>query len=669
MIVEIAFPIPVDKTFSYSIPENLQSKVNKGTRVRAPFGRRELTGWVTGMDVETKIKKIKTINGVVDEESLVSPELFSLARWLADYYVCALGQALDTVVSHNFRPVKSRIKEIQTTRNLSAWIPLPEQKSIIDEIAGAISTNSFSAFLLKGDSDTGKTEVYMQCVAAVQENGGSSIFLVPEISLIPQFIRMFEERFGSGRVGVWHSRLSLGQRYTVRESCRKGEIDVLIGTMSAVFLPFRKLGLIVVDEEHDSSYKHDRAPLYNARDVAVKRAELEKTVVLLGSSTPSFESYYRAGKGEYKLLNLSRRIGRQALPSVRIIDMKDGFRGPGKYFKLSSELYRALEERIKRKEQVILFLNRRGYFRYVMCRKCASVMKCPDCNIPLVYHVEGNALKCHYCSYRMPMPRICPECRSEKISSSKSGTQRIEKELKEKVPDARIARLDSDALKNSKSAEKIFSDFRSGKTNVLIGTQLVAKGWDFPGVSLVGVISADELLYLPDFRANERFFSTMVQAAGRSGRGAVKGEILIQTYNPSNDVIKKIMNFDYPLFYADEMKIRKDLGYPPYSQLVNIVIAGKDEQTVIKYSEKVKEALDTLVSEDAHFKNEEFLTMLGPVPSAFSTLRGNFRWQIIIKRMPPFDDFRLQNILRKMLLSVDSKKFKIKVDIDPANML
>ncbi len=671
MIVEIAFPIPVDRVFTYSVPETIQSKIKEGIKVRAPFGRRDMTGWVVNTAARTGIKNLKDIRGVVEDELMITPPLLALARWMSGYYICSLGQALDAVLSHNFRPVKSRIIKsiVQPAGNMTAWIPLPEQKEIIGRIRKDIFKKVFSPFLLKGGSDTGKTEVYMQCIAAVQETGRSSVFMVPEISLTPQFIRMFEERFGRDRVGVWHSRLSQGQRYEVRESCRKGKLDVLIGTMSAVFVPCRDLGLIIVDEEHDSSYKHDRTPLYNTRDVAVKRAELEGTVVLLGSSTPGFESFYRAENGEYELLNLSQRIGREELPSVKVVDMKEGLVGPGKYFRLSSKLYRAIEDRINRKEQVILFLNRRGYFRHVMCRGCGEVVKCPECNVPLVYHVRKTVLRCHYCGYKRAMPRACPECRSGNIRFSGSGIQRIEEELGKKIPGARIARLDSDALKKRGNAEKIISDFSNGRINVLIGTQLVAKGWDFPGVSLVGVVSADELLYLPDFRANERFFSTIAQVAGRSGRGAVRGEIYIQTYNPSDEVFGKIADYDYLSFYRDEMKIRKELGYPPFSQLVNITISGKSEKDVEEFAGKAGKILNELVSGREYFSSPDDIIILGPGPAPFSILRGNHRWQIIIKRKPPLDSLQLQNMLKKMLSLIRSKKVKIKIDIDPVNML
>ena len=676
MIAEVAFPIPVKKLFSYSVPENLQDKMKKGARVLAPFGSRDSIGWLVNVvnavnPPETdKILKLKNIKEVIDAEPLITEQLFELAMWIAEYYVCHLGLVLDAIISHNFNPAGKMASEkaLRIEKKLSAYIPLQEQKEIIEDIKKGIYSNNFKSYVLKGDSDTGKTEIYMQCMAAAQEEKKTALLLVPEIALTEQFVRMLEERFGKERVGVWHSKISKGKRLATWQACRQGNVDVVIGTMSAIFLPFKNTGLIIVDEEQDSSYKQDRMPFYNVRDVAIKRAELEKAVVILSSSTPSMETYYKAENNEHKLLTITQRIGQEELPCIKVVDMRENVRIYGRPYGLSAELYRAIKERVSRKEQVILFLNRRGYFRQVLCKTCGTAIRCPDCGALLVYYMENKSLFCHHCSCRKTFCGTCPECKSRNIVFSGSGTQRIEKELSEKVPGIRIARLDSDAVKKKEAAEQIFYDFRRGRTDVLIGTQLVVKGWDFPGVTLVGILSADELLCLPDFRSSERFFSTIVQAAGRSGRGNKRGEVYIQTYDPLNKMFKKIINYDYLSFYRDELIIRRELAYPPFSQLVNIIIYGKNEDEVKKISAKVKSEIDAFSMEG----DKNNIAALGPAsaPAGFSKPKGSFRRQIIVKRiLHSTEECRFQKLLEKLQAAAQASSVRIKIDVDPVNML
>jgi len=510
------------------------------------------------------------------------------------------------------------------------------------------------SFLLAGLNDTGKTEVYLEAIAFAREKGKGSVFLVPEISLTPQFIRIFRERFGGERIGVWHSRLLEGEKYAVRERVRNGDMDVVVGTRSAVFMPFPRLGLIIVDEEHDSSYKEEQKPMYNTRDVASKRAVLEDAVLVLGSATPSLESYYRAKNGEHRLIALTERMGTEEMPSVKIVDMAKA----KKYGILSEELYRAVNTRLARKQQAMLFLNRRGYFRSVSCGQCGFAVKCPRCNVALVYHFERRELYCHYCNFRARPPLRCPDCGNKKFIYSGMGTQRIEKELKNSFPDAVIERMDSDVLKEKGRAERIFSDFSRGRIDILVGTQLISKGWDFPGLTLAGIVSVDEIMNMPDFRAAEKVFSSIVQVAGRTGRGSVRGEAIVQTYNPSHYGVRLASGYEYDSFYEEELRLRKALSYPPFSRLVNIMVKGRDEKKVIRTSEKIKNAL---------LGKFPSIDVLGPGPAALPMLSGNYRWQMLVK-LPLSSDFCVRKALENagMLRQYGTK---ISIDVDPVNML
>jgi len=450
-----------------------------GRRIVVPFGPKERIGYVIQGLTRSRIQGVKMIKEVVDKEPLISTNLLELAKWISKYYVCSLGQALDAILPHNFQPVRPREKVEKTkVKVFPAFIPSPQQRRILKPIQNNIKEKNFTVFLVHGVTDSGKTEVYLQAIAQAQEVGRQSIFLVPEISLTPQFLSIFEQRFGSSRIGLWHSRLSQGDRYRTWQSAYQGKIDIMIGARSAIFAPFPNLGLIIVDEEHDTSYKQEKRPLYHTRELAGKRAELERATLVLGSATPSLEAFYRAltGVKPYKLLTLPERIYKRALPSVDVVDMREEIKKRNTQGVLSQKLSEAITERLKKGEQVILFLNRRGYSTFILCRECGFVLKCPNCNVSMVYHFDEQKVKCHYCNHRDEAPRFCPRCGSKKIRYFGTGTEKVEQVVMRMFPRAKVMRMDIDTMHYRYAAEKIFNAFRQRKVDILVGTQLVAKG-------------------------------------------------------------------------------------------------------------------------------------------------------------------------------------------------
>jgi len=631
-----------------------------GRRIVVPFGPKERIGYVIQGLTRSRIQGAKMIKEVIDEEPLISTNLLELAKWISKYYVCSLGQALDVILPHNFQPVKPREKVKKTEKKVfPAFIPSPQQRRILKPIQNNIKEKNYTVFLVHGVTDSGKTEVYLQAIAQAQEVGRQSIFLVPEISLTPQFLSIFEQRFGSSRIGLWHSRLSQGDRYRTWQSAYQGKIDIMIGARSAIFAPFPNLGLIIVDEEHDTSYKQEKRPLYHTRELAGKRAELERATLVLGSATPSLEAFYRAltGVKPYKLLTLPERIYKRSLPSVDVVDMREEIKKRNTQGPLSQKLSEAITERLKKGEQVILFLNRRGYSTFILCRECGFVLKCPNCNVSMVYHLDEQKVKCHYCNHRDEAPRFCPRCGSKKIRYFGTGTEKVEQVVMRMFPRAKVMRMDMDTMHYRYAAEKIFNAFRQRKVDILVGTQLVAKGWDFPQVTLVGIISADTALNLPDFRSAERTFSLITQVAGRSGRGTKGGEVIVQTYNPDHYSIRLALKHDYHSFYEREMEFRKELNYPPVTNLVLILVRGKEEKKVITTSEKIGSLLKREINR---------ATILGPAPAVLDKIAGKYRWQIIVKTTDMKD---IGEFFQRHSLGFEEKGIEISVDVDPLNML
>ena len=658
--VSVVFPMPFNRIFHYSLPSELEAERLVGRRVTAPFGTKERIGYIVDSTIRSGLKGLKIIEEIVDKEPLISTNLLELAKWVSKYYVCSLGQVLDTILPHNFRPIRPMEKvKRREMRVFSAFIPSPQQKRILKPIQNNIKEERFAVFLIHGVTDSGKTEVYLQAIAQAQDVGRQSIFLVPEISLTPQFLSIFEQRFGFSRIGLWHSRLSQGERYRTWQSAYQGKIDIIIGARSAIFAPFPNLGLIIIDEEHDTSYKQEKRPLYHTRELAEKRAELERATVVLGSATPSLEGFYRAltGVKPYRLLTLPERIYEKSLPSVHVVDMREELKKRNNRGVLSLRLSEAISERLKRGEQIILFLNRRGYSTFILCRECGFALKCPNCNVSMVYHFNEKRIKCHYCNYHDEAPRFCPRCGSRKIRYFGTGTEKVEQVVRKTFPRAKVMRMDIDTMRYKYAAQKIFNAFRQRKVNILVGTQLVAKGWDFPDVTLVGVISADTALNLPDFRSAERTFSLITQVAGRSGRGTKGGEVIVQTYNPDHYSIKMALEHDYRSFYEREMEFRKELDYPPITNLVTVLVKGKAEEKVMTASEKIGSLLKREIGQ---------ATILGPAPAVLNKIAGKYRWQIIIKTT---DMKCISEFFQRHYLGFEERGIEIIVDVDPLSML
>ncbi|NTU50792.1 MAG: primosomal protein N', partial [Desulfobulbaceae bacterium] len=492
----------------------------------------------------------------------------------------------------------------------------------VGHITGALDSEAFKTLLLHGITGSGKTWVYIEALRHALSLGKTAIVLVPEISLTPQTASRFRHHFGD-KIRVLHSGMSDSEKYEAWQSLRQGKAQIALGPRSAVFAPLSNVGLIIVDEEHESSYKqYDKSPRYNGRDVAIMRAKFENAVCLLGSATPSIESYQNAISGKYDLLTLSKRADEASVPELKIIHLPKDRRVSSS---ISETLYTEIKKRLELQEQVILFQNRRGFSGSVQCKDCGHIYKCSDCNVPMVYHLRENHLRCHYCGRTADMIDQCPSCGSENLAYKSSGTERIEQELQQLFPTEKILRMDLDTTTKKGSHSKILQSFRDGKASILLGTQMVAKGLDFPNVTLVGVLLADIGLMLPDFRANERLYSLLLQVAGRAGRSQKKGEVFLQVYNLDNDLFRLLLLGDYATFFSYESEIRKMLSYPPYARLAKIEFSGPEEKSVNQSAQFFLKQLC------ANIDTENF-EILGPVPAVLAKLKGKYRYQIIIKQ-------------------------------------
>lgn len=496
-----------------------------------------------------------------------------------------------------------------------------EQRKVVGELMDLFRSGGHRVALLHGITGSGKTEVYMRLIEHVVQGGKQVIVLVPEIALTPQMVERLYSRFG-GQIAVLHSRLSSGERYDEWRRIKLNKSKIIVGARSAVFAPVQNLGLIILDEEHENTYKQSDSVHYHAREVAIERARLNSCPVVLGSATPSIESYYLAQKGVYSLHKMNARVGKSLLPKVHLIDMREELKvGNRTIFSrmLRDEMGKALAE----KEQIILFMNRRGFSTFLLCRECGYRVKCRNCDVSMTYHLPGRILNCHYCGYSTPAPNLCPSCGGRAIRHFGTGTQRIEEEVKKVYPEANVGRLDLDSTSRKGSHEQILNQFKSGCTDILIGTQMVAKGLDFPKVGLVGVMAADTALNFPDFRSAERTFQLLTQVAGRAGRGDKEGRVVVQTYNPDHYSIVAAANHDYDGFFEQEIVFREQLNYPPFSKLVRILVSGSVENQVAKAANDLASILRGNLSE-----GEE---LLGPTPAPLLKIRERFRWHMVLK--------------------------------------
>jgi len=626
---EIAFSLPLVKTFHYSIPGKMENEVVPGKRVWVEFGKRNMIGYIVGITASSGVKDVKPLKEVIDKEPIISGQMRELCGWIKDTYLCSLGQAMDAAVPGALKKGKVSVRartefpaDITPAEPSSRALSLTnEQKEALKSVLHKIDREDFMAFLLHGITSSGKTEVYLQAIETVLAKGKTSIVLVPEIALTPQTVERFTSRFGN-LVAVVHSALRASTRYGEWKRIADGSARIVVGARSAVFSPVKNLGLIIIDEEHETSYKQEDVPRYHAREVAIMRAKLSNCPVILGSATPSLESYYLAGKKRMQLVRLTKRIDERNLPKVKIVDMRMELATRKKIVMLSRVLTDSVRRALDKKEQVMIFLNRRGFSTYVNCKKCGLVLKCKRCDSVLVYHYQTRSMVCHYCNSRISPPHVCPRCKSSYMKYFGIGTEKVESEIARLFPDAKIARMDTDSTSKRGSHDRILGEFKKHNIDILIGTQMIAKGLDFPRVTLVGVVNADVSLNLPDFRASERTFNLLTQVAGRAGRGAAGGEVIVQTYAPEHYAILCASKHDYEKFYREEIKSRKELSFPPFTHVIRLTMRSRSEKRAIEASNNLKKFLE---------KNLRDINLTGPAPSPISKVRGYFRWNIFLK--------------------------------------
>ena len=537
-----------------------------------------------------------------------------------------------------------------------------EQETVVSRVLSSLG-KGFDTYLLAGVTGSGKTEVYMRIAAEAVARKMNVIVLVPEIALITQMERRFRARFGE-RVAVLHSGLSAGERYDEWDRIARGDVAIAIGARSAVFAPFDRIGLIVVDEEHDGSYKQESGLRYNARDLAIVRARLNDAIALLGSATPSVQSFHNVNGGKFKGLTLSRRVLRRAMPEIAVVDLREtrDARGMGKY--LTPQLLGAMKQTLDRGEQVLLFLNRRGYASYPVCGSCGETLRCKNCDIPLTLHLKANAFKCHYCGFTRPGTTRCPECGADNIKRLGLGTEKVESAVKELFPGAEVARMDRDTTTRKGAMLSILKRLRERTINVLVGTQMVTKGHDFPHITLVGIVCADLSLSFPDFRAGERTYQLLAQVSGRAGRGDVPGRVILQTYNPDHFSIRSAGEQDYDAFYRKEIGFRKALNYPPYSRIIQLRISGRDPKKTRDHAEAVGDACRSL--QDTNGAAARWVEVLGPIEAPMARIAGRYRWQVLLKgtRVKPLRGF-VRDLLSGHPALLNNRDVRLTVDVDP----
>ena len=621
------------------------------------------------IEFEIETEKIKSekqkrvLNFVKDNEGATVPEI----EMFTD---CARG-IVNTLVKNGYleiiekkverNPLLGRDCEKTYKLNLTE-----EQENTYKSVEETIDKKEYKQFLLYGVTGSGKTEVYLQLIEKVLDIGKNAIVLVPEISLTPQMLDRFISRFGKDEIAILHSKLSIGERHDEWERIREKKARIVIGARSAIFAPIENIGIIIIDEEHDSSYKSETNPRYNAKEIAKVLAKENQAPLVLGSATPDITTFYHAtnedefGNTKIKLLTLTKRANQSSLPKVEIIDLKQELAN-GNRSMLSMELYNCIEENLKQKRQTILFLNRRGYSTFIMCRNCGYTVKCPNCNISMTYHSYERKLKCHYCGHEENVVTVCPECHSDKIRYFGTGTQKLEQEIHKQFPEASTIRMDIDTVTKKNSHEVILNTFRNDNIDILIGTQMVVKGHHFPNVTLVGVIAADSSLNIDDYRANERTFQILTQVAGRAGRENLPGKVVIQTYNPDNFSIICAQKQNYDLFYETEIALRRQLKYPPFCDIILIGLNSYQEAEIKNVSDKIYQYLEKRL-------NKEEFKVLRPMPCPIDKIQNRYRWRIIIKGKMTEEANEILNACLKEIYQENIKDTRIAIDVNPNNM-
>ncbi|MFH0918900.1 MAG: primosomal protein N' [Fibrobacterota bacterium] len=662
--VEVVFPVSAPGAYTYSLPVSAGARPEIGTRVLAELGRKKLHGFVTAHPVTPPKGTLKEILLCDQGFPGLPPEFVRFLLWLSDYYLAQPGDVFRMALPKAIEQAVTRPPVSALGLKTGAQTPLPgfaglspEQAKAFDAVMAGMEAGRPAAFLLHGVTGSGKSHVYYALAAEALRRGRSVLVLVPEISLTPQTVRNFTERFGEA-VAVYHSGLSQKERAQAWLDIRHGRKRLVVGVRSALFTPLTNIGLVVVDEEHDSSFSQSEQSFnYNARDAALVRARLSGAVTVLGSATPSIESRYNAENGKYHLLTLRERFNRHALPKVFPVDMRNE-RRDGNWSLFSRLLLRKLKERFERGEQVILLKNRRGFAHFVLCAECGHVPRCPHCQVSLTYHRAMGRLVCHYCDQRDPVPVKCPECGSGRLQFSGSGVEKVEEELKKAFPLVRALRLDLDTGSRKGRVEAILDAFRRKEADVLIGTQMVSKGLDFPDVTLVGIVLADTGMNLPDYHAPERTFQLLTQVAGRSGRGERAGEVVLQTYSPESPAVRFALTHDYAAFYAEELQARRELEFPPFRRGVLVRFLSKDTDAGERESRAFAALLPVLPG----------LERLGPAPSPLAKLRGYFRYFLYLRSA---SSSQLHDALRTALTARGrgSRKTRLQIVFDPDSML
>ncbi|MBP1743919.1 MAG: primosome assembly protein PriA [Firmicutes bacterium] len=716
----------LDRAFTYAVPDMIKDKLQIGSRVLVPFGKgnKRTEGFVVSIPDAAK-GDVKEISSLCDDLPLFNEKDLALMERMRERYLCTYIEAIKVLIpsgitkgirtrKENFvftgekiagRYDKEPYRTIWETvslnngkfnknkladdfglslssvtsmikngflqqregvisryndRSYSSYSKKelnPEQRRVVERIL----ESSGSEFLIHGVTGSGKTEIYMHLVSEMIEQGRDSIILVPEIALTPQMVERFKGRFGSD-ISVFHSRLSQGERFDEWFRVKEGKVKVAIGARSALFLPFENLGMIVIDEEHEGSYKSDSDPKYHAREIAEIKSGLTGCKVVLGSATPSLESYYRAATGEMELFTLKERADGAKMPAIQVVDMREELKSNNRSI-FSQELIKGIEECLARKEQVILFLNRRGFSTFVSCRSCGYVYKCESCDISLTYHHDSGMLTCHYCGKSRRLDKLCPSCGSKYIKYFGIGTERIESEARKQFPGARTLRMDFDTTRKKDSHESIYNRFKNQEADILIGTQMVAKGLDFKNVTLVGIIAADLSLNLPDFRSGERTFQLITQVSGRAGRGRKAGKVIVQTYNPDNYSIGYAVKGDYEGFFREEIEIRRLMDYPPFTEILSVNMSSEQEELLIKCIQNVGIILKNIVA------GYDRIELLGPSPCMISKIKDSHRWQLILKGKiePDFADY-----IRKTIYDLTKDVYnsiRVSIDINPTSLL
>lgn len=730
------------------MPAELEPSVHEGTRVKVPFGPREVMGVVTAVLDESPHGNLREIIKTVGGQALVTPPILRLVRWIADYYCCAPEIAMKAVLPDAVRKEEEGWRERLYVRALpqhgelpkltkrqedlwtivEEWRELPlqelvrlagttsatirklEDKGLVsiapqiserdpyakehilptqplvlnaqqatalesivesmerlakreDDEAKSVGDN---VFLLHGVTGSGKTEVYLQAIAHALGQGKGAIVLVPEISLTPQTVERFKARFSQGPqqtlVAVLHSHLSAGERHDEWHKIRQGRARIVIGARSAVFAPVEPLGIVIVDEEHEHSYKQEEAPRYNARDLAVVRGQQEGAAVLLGSATPCMESYHNVQRKKYGLLSLPERVDNIQMPLVRVIDMRSAARSEKGISIFSPQLREAILQRLEKNEQVMLFLNRRGWSSSLQCPECGFVAECPNCSVSLTYHRAAQQLMCHICGHVESAPKKCPqtECGNAAIRFAGLGTEKVEAALEKGFPSARVKRMDSDTLKRKEDYRRILGDFRTGKIDILVGTQMIAKGLHFPNVTLVGIIHADLSLHIPDFRAGERTFQLLTQVAGRAGRGDVEGEVYVQSFTPFHPAIQYARRHDFTGFFEQEIEFRRELRYPPVSRVALLTLRGRSEDRVKFFADNLRKEMDALAGELGG------TIVAGPAPAPLLRAESFYRYQVMIRTGNMAALSRKLSAKAKALKTPDD--IRLVIDIDPLTL-